>query len=94
MNKNDLIGRISKELHCSKITATTALNATLETISDALKKGQCVTLVGFGTFLTMNRKTRKGRDPRTRKQITIPGKRVPKFRPGKALKSAVKKKSG
>jgi DNA-binding protein HU-beta len=93
MNKNDLIGRISKELRCSRSTAATALNATLDSITDALKKGQCVTLVGFGTFLTMNRKTRKGRDPRTRKEITIPGKRVPKFRPGKALKSAVKKKS-
>ena len=92
MNKNDLIGRISKELRCSRITASSALTATFETISDALKKGQCVTIVGFGTFLTINRKSRKGRDPRTRKEITIPGKRVPKFRAGKALKSAVRKK--
>ena len=56
MNKNDLIGRISKELRCSKVTATNALNATFETISDALRKGQCVTFVGFGTFLTIERK--------------------------------------
>jgi DNA-binding protein HU-beta len=92
MNKNDLIGRISKELRCPKVTAANALRATFETISDALKKGQCVTLVGFGTFLTTERKSRKGRDPRTKKEIHIPAKRVPKFRPGKELKKAVSKK--
>jgi DNA-binding protein HU-beta len=92
MNKNDLIGRISKELRCSRATASNALRATFDTISDALKKGQCVTLVGFGTFLTTDRKARKGVDPRTKKQINIPAKRVPKFRPGKELKKAVAKK--
>ncbi len=92
MNKNDLIGRISKELPCSRTTAANVLKATFETISDALKKGQCVTLVGFGTFLTTERKSRKGRDPRTKKVIHIPAKRVPKFRPGKELKKAVAKK--
>lgn len=91
MNKRDIIGRISKELRCSQATASKALDATLETIGDALKKGQCVTIVGFGTFLTTKRKARTGRDPRTKKTLRIPSKTVPKFRPGKALKAAVKR---
>lgn len=92
MNKNDLIGRIAKDAKVSKATASNALNATLETISDALKKGQSVTLVGFGTFTTTDRRARMGRDPQTKKEIKIPAKRVPKFRAGKELKSLIAKR--
>ena len=92
MNKSDLIGRIAKDTKMSKASASTALEATLQTISEALKKGSSVTLVGFGTFTTADRKARKGRDPQTKKEIRIPAKRVPKFRAGKALKSAIAKK--
>jgi nucleoid DNA-binding protein len=92
MNKTDLIGRIAKDSKLPKSTAASALSATLSTITDALRKGQSVTLVGFGTFTTAERKARTGRDPQTKKEIRIPAKRVPKFRPGKALRAVVGKK--
>ena len=92
MNKKDLIGRIAKDVRLSKTTAGKALEATLQTITEALKKRQSVTLVGFGTFTTAERKARKGRDPQTKEEIRIPAKMVPKFRAGKALKAAVSKK--
>ena len=92
MNKTDLIGRIAKDAKISKAAAGNALDATLGSISDALRKGSSVTLVGFGTFTTAMRKARMGRDPQTKKEISIPAKRVPKFRPGKALRAAVAKK--
>jgi len=91
MNRNDLVGRIAKDAKISKAAADKALNATLGGISDALKKGQSVTLVGFGTFMVADRKARIGRNPQTKKEIKIPAKRVPRFRAGKALKSAVGK---
>jgi DNA-binding protein HU-beta len=91
MNKTDLIGRIAKDAKISKSTASNALGATLQAITDALKKNQSVTLVGFGTFTTSERKARTGRDPQTKKEIRIPAKRVPKFRAGKALRSVVAK---
>ena len=92
MNKQDLIGRIAKDARLSKTAAGKALDATLETITEALKKRQSVTLVGFGTFTTAERKARIGRDPQTKKEIRIPAKQVPKFRAGKALRAAVSKK--
>ena len=92
MNKQDLIGRIAKDARLSKTAAGKALAATLETITDALKKRQSVTLVGFGTFTTATRKARIGRNPQTKKEIRIPAKQVPKFRAGKDLKAAVAKK--
>ncbi len=92
MNKQDLIGRIAKDAKLSKTAAGKVLDATLQGITDALKKRQSVTLVGFGTFTTIERKARMGRDPHTKKEIKIPAKLVPKFRAGKALKAAVAKK--
>jgi DNA-binding protein HU-beta len=92
MNKQDLIGRIAKDARLSKTAAGKALDATLETITEALKKRQSVTLVGFGTFTTAERKARIGRNPQTKKEIRIPAKQVPKFRAGKDLKAAVAKK--
>ena len=91
MNKNDLIGRIAKDASISKAAAANALDAALSSISDALKKGQSVTLVGFGSFLVSDRKARIGRNPQTKKEMRIPAKRVPRFRAGKALRAAVAK---
>ena len=92
MNKQDLIGRIAKDAKISKTDAGKALDATLATITEALRKRQSVTLVGFGTFTTTERKARIGRNPQTKKEIKIPAKMVPKFRAGKDLKAAVAKK--
>jgi len=92
MNKQDLIGRIAKDARLSKTAAGKALDATLETITEALKKRQSVTLVGFGTFTTAERKARIGRNPQTKKEMKIPAKQVPKFRAGKDLKAAVSRK--
>lgn len=92
MNRSDLIGRIAKDAKIAKSTAGNALNATLKSITEALKKGQSVTLVGFGTFTTAERKARIGRDPQTKKEIRIPARRVPKFRAGKALRAVVGKR--
>jgi nucleoid DNA-binding protein len=91
MNKTDLIGRIAKDAKISKSTAGAALEATLKAISESLKKGQSVTLVGFGTFSVADRKARIGRNPQTKKEIRIPAKRVPKFKAGKDLKAMVAK---
>jgi DNA-binding protein HU-beta len=92
MNKTDLVGRIAKDTDIPKSTALNVLNSTLGSITEALKKGQSVTLVGFGTFTIAERKARKGRDPQTKKEIRIPAKRVPKFRAGKALRAVVARK--
>jgi DNA-binding protein HU-beta len=92
MNKADLIGRIAKDAKIPKATAASALDVLLEAISDTLKKGQSVTLVGFGTFMVADRKARRGRNPRTKKEIKIPARRVPKFKAGKDLKRAVARK--
>ncbi len=90
MTKAELIDKISSGAKISKVDATKALDFTLNSIKGALKKGQKVTLVGFGTFSVAKRKSRKGRNPRTGDVITIPASRVPKFTSGKSLKDAVK----
>ncbi len=89
MNKGDLIDAIAKECDCSKAMAGDALNATLNTITKCLKKGEKVTLIGFGTFSTNHRPARSGRNPLTGKTIQIKAKNVAKFKPGKALADAV-----
>ncbi len=89
MNKGDLVGEVAKVVG-SKKKAEEAVNCILDTISKTLKKGQSVTLVGFGTFSVSRRKARLGRNPQTGKEIKIPAKKVPKFSPGKALKNVVK----
>ena len=91
MNKNQLIQSISKSAKLSKKQAGAALEATLDTISDAMKKGQKVALIGFGTFSSAMRKARKGINPRTKKIIKIAAKRVPKFKAGKHLSKLVNK---
>jgi DNA-binding protein HU-beta len=90
MTKAELIDKIASGTGLSKVDAGKALDTTLNSIRGALKKGQKVTLVGFGTFLVIKRKSRKGRNPRTGDVITIPAAKVPKFTSGKALKDAVR----
>ncbi len=75
---------------CSKKEADEVISATLAAIQKALKKGDTVTLVGFGTFKVSKRKARKGRNPQTGKEIKIAAKKVPVFKAGKGFKDAVK----
>ena len=89
MNKGDLIEAVAK-VTCSKKEAADVVDATLEAITKSLKKGDAVTLVGFGTFDVKKRKARTGRNPQTGKAIKIAAKKVPVFKAGKGLKDAVK----
>ena len=90
MTKEELIEKVASGAGLSKVDAGRAINATIGSITSALKKGQSVTLVGFGTFKVSRRKARKGRNPRTGEIITIKAAKVPKFSAGKSLKDAVK----
>lgn len=89
MNKAQLVDAVAKVV-CSKKEAAAAVDAVLDAITGSLKKGQAVTLVGFGTFKVAKRKARTGRNPRTGKEIKIPAKKVPVFKAGSELKKAVK----
>lgn len=90
MNKTQLIEAIATSADVAKALAGRTLDATIEAIMKSLKKGDDVSLVGFGTFTVKKRAARKGRNPRTGAEISIPATKVPGFRPGKALKEAVK----
>jgi len=90
MTKSELIDKIASGVGLNKADATKALDTTLNSIRASLKKGQKVTLVGFGTFSVVKRKSRKGRNPRTGDVINIPAAKTPKFTSGKALKDAVR----
>ena len=89
MNKGDLINEVAKVVSTKK-EAQEAVDCVLSSITNSLKKGDTVTLVGFGTFKVMKRKARKGRNPQTGEEIKIKASKAPKFTPGKALKEAVK----
>ena len=89
MNKTELIEHIAKHADISKAAATRALEATIGAVKTTLKKGDSVSLVGFGTFAVGNRAARVGRNPRSGVAIKIESAKVPKFRPGKALKDAL-----
>jgi DNA-binding protein HU-beta len=89
MNKTELIEHIAKHADISKAAATRALEATIGAVKSTLKKNQDVSLVGFGTFTVGKRAARIGRNPRTGDSIKIKAAKVPKFRPGKALKDAL-----
>jgi len=89
MNKSDLIDHIAVQADISKAAAGRALDAVIGGVSGTLKKGGSVTLVGFGTFAVGKRPARTGRNPRTGDEIKIKAAKVPKFRPGKALKDAL-----
>lgn len=90
MNKSELIDAIAAQADLSKAAAGRALDATLAAVTQALKNGEMLTLVGFGTFYVGERAARSGRNPRTGAAIKIKSAKVPKFRAGKALKDAVK----
>ncbi|RMF93850.1 MAG: HU family DNA-binding protein [Candidatus Schekmanbacteria bacterium] len=90
MNKGDLVAEMAKAANISKAAAEKALNCFIDSVTKSLKKGDKVTLVGFGTFGVSKRKKRKGRNPQTGKEIVIPARKVPKFSPGAALKNKVK----
>ncbi|WP_163101001.1 non-specific DNA-binding protein Hbs [Peribacillus alkalitolerans] len=90
MNKTELINAVAEASELSKKDATKAVDAVFDTILDALKNGDKVQLIGFGNFEVRERAARKGRNPQTGEEIEISASKVPAFKPGKALKDAVK----
>ena len=90
MNKSELIAAVAESTESSKAAAGRAVDATLAAITEALSKGDQVSLIGFGAFSVRKRAARPGRDPRTGKKIKIKASKVPAFRAGKGLKDAVK----
>ncbi|MCR4436399.1 MAG: HU family DNA-binding protein [Clostridiales bacterium] len=91
MNKADLIADMAEKGNMPRKNAEKALNAFLESVEEALAKGDKVQLVGFGSFEVRQRAARKGRNPQTKSEITIPASKVPIFKVGKALKDMVNK---
>ncbi|MCB8890699.1 MULTISPECIES: nucleoid-associated protein HU-beta [Halomonadaceae] len=89
MNKSELIEAIAASADIPKAAATRALDAMVESVTDSLKKGDSVSLVGFGTFAIKERAARTGRNPQTGQPIEISAAKVPSFKAGKALKDAV-----
>lgn len=89
MNKSELIDAIAEGADISKAAASRALDTVIESVSATLKKGDQVSLVGFGTFSVKHRPARTGRNPQTGKEIQINASNVPSFKPGKALKDSV-----
>lgn len=89
MNKGDLISNIADSAKITKTQAGGALDAAIKAITTALKKGDKVTLIGFGTFSVSKRSARTGRNPRTGKEIKIAAKKVARFKPGKSLSDTV-----
>ncbi len=90
MNKGDLVDHIAKVAGITKTEAGDALNAVVSGISSSLKKGDKVSLIGFGTFSVTKRKARLGRNPQTGKEIKIPARKIVKFKAGKTLSDKVK----
>lgn len=89
MTKAELIESVANDTNLSKADASKAIDSVIAGITDALKKGDKVTLVGFGVFSVTERKARKGRNPRTGDAIDIAASKTPKFSAGKALKQAI-----
>lgn len=90
MNKADLVSMIAAKSNLTKKDSESALNAFVETVQSALKKGEKIQLVGFGTFEVRNRAARSGINPRTKETIKIPASKAPVFKAGKALKDSCK----
>jgi DNA-binding protein HU-beta len=91
MFREELIKKIAREAKVNKAQANRAVRALIAGVTDTLKKGRRVSLVGFGTFTVANRKARTGRNPQTGAPIKIAAARVARFRPGKQLKEAVRR---
>ena len=90
MNKAELINAVAASADCSKKDAEAIITAALDTITAALKEGEKVQLVGFGSFEVKHRAERTGLNPRTKEPVTIAASKVPTFKAGKALKDAIK----
>ena len=90
MNKEELLEAMAGRADITKKQAGEALDAFIESVTKTLKKGGSVALTGFGSFQTSKRKAREGRNPATGEKIKIPAAVVPKFKPGKGLKDAVR----
>jgi DNA-binding protein HU-beta len=90
MNKSQLVETIAEQTQLTKTNIEEVLNTTIDLIKKSVKKGDDVTLVGFGTFTKSKRKARTGRNPQTGKEIKIPAMTVPRFRPGKEFKETVR----
>ena len=89
MNKTELVAAIAEKAQITRKDADAALKAFTDVVSDVLKKGEKIQLVGFGTFEVSERPAREGRNPRTGETMTIAASKQPKFKPGKALKDAI-----
>lgn len=89
MNKAELVEAVASDAGLTKKDAAAAVDAVVDNITKSLKKKQVVQLVGFGTFMVAQRKARAGVNPATKEKIKIKAAKVPKFKPGKALKDAV-----
>jgi DNA-binding protein HU-beta len=90
MNKADLMTRIAKDAEITKRQAAKALKAIVDGVQEALSKGDSIILMGFGTFSVMSRSVRKGRNPQTGLEISIPASKSPRFKAGKGLREAVR----
>lgn len=90
MNKTELVNAVAEQSDLTKKDAAKAVDAVFASITDALSKGDKVSLIGFGNFEVRERAARKGRNPQTGKEITIEASKVPAFKAGKALKDSVK----
>ncbi len=91
MNKSELVEKIATDANLSKKDTEAFLKAFVENVSGALEKGDSVQLIGFGTFSVSERSERTGRNPKTNEKITIPASKLPKFKPGNALRERVNK---
>ena len=89
MNKTELVAAIAEQAGLQKKDAEKAVNALTSVVADTLKKGDKISLVGFGTFEVVERAARVGQNPQTKEKITIPASKAPKFKAGKALKDAI-----
>lgn len=90
MTKAEFVQSVAKKMKLSKAQTAKIVDATLDEVKGLLKRGDSIAFTGFGTFLVTKRKSRKGRNPRTGATMNIPATSVPRFRPGKNLKAAVK----
>ena len=93
MTKAEIVEKVAAEIKVTKVAAAKALAVITDSITQAIKKGDKVSLIGFGTFSVSARKARKGRNPQTGKEIKIAAKKVPKFSAGAALKAAANGKA-
>ena len=93
MTKAEIVAKVAEEIKISKTAAGKALALITDSIAQSIRKGQKVSLVGFGTFSVVQRKARKGRNPRTGKEIKIAAKKAPKFTAGAAFKAAAEGKA-